>query len=115
MSSDSIGNILLVFADQLIQHLLSEGAQVVLQHLDNLAVPLLVILSDVFPMAELVRPVGLDPVPVFCEGIRTVYLQFTCRHNFAEQIYPLSVAELFSQSTFLRQIFSTDSPSTMLS
>ena len=61
MSGDSIGNVRLVLGDELVQHLLVESAQYVLLHLDKFAVPLLVVLSDMFPMAELVCPVHLNP------------------------------------------------------
>ena len=56
----TIGNILLMLSDQFIEHVLCEGPQNELQHLNLLALPLLVILPDVFPMANFVGPVRLD-------------------------------------------------------
>ena len=108
VASDAIRNVLLVLAHQLVHHLLGEGAQDVLLHLYNLAVPLLVILSDVFAMAEFIGPVHLDPVPILVNG--SGVLLFTCRRNSAEQIYSPSVGKPSCQSSSRLQISLTDSP-----
>ena len=62
MTSDPIGDILLVFRHQLFKEVLVELAEEVLLHLDLLALPLLVILAEMLPVAQLVCPVGLSSV-----------------------------------------------------
>ena len=62
MTSDPVGHILLVLCYQLIEEVLVELAEEVLLQLDLLAVPLLVILTEMFPMTQLVCPVRLSSV-----------------------------------------------------
>ena len=61
VSGDTVSHVLLVLADQLSEHVLGELSQDELLHLNLFPLPLLVELSDVLPMAQLVRPVDLDP------------------------------------------------------
>ena len=62
MTCDPVGHILLVLRHQLFEEVLVELAEEVLLHLDLLALPLLVILAEMFAVTKLVCPVRLSPV-----------------------------------------------------